>query len=105
MPLWMQILLGILIVISIITVISIFLTFRRMGNVTKKIDYVVEDLTYKTESLSTTIDAIKVFSKYISLIQSLTDDQNPEKSEYVKQNRKKIMALSKYLSKIAEDKE
>ncbi|WP_391591507.1 hypothetical protein MCAV_04520 [[Mycoplasma] cavipharyngis] len=105
MPLWLQILIGILVVVSIITIIIIFSTMRRMSNVIKKIDYIVEDLTYKAESFSETVEAIKGFSKYINLFQSLIDDQNPQKSEYVKQNRKKIMALSKYLSKIAQEKE
>lgn len=105
MPLWLQVLIGILIVISILTVLLIFFTFRRMGNVTKKVDYIVDDLTYKTESLTATIDAIKGFSKYISLIHTLIDEDDPKKQEYIKTNRKQILALSEYLRKLAVNKE
>lgn len=81
------------------------LTFRRMGNVTKKIDYIVDDLTYKTESLSDVIEVLKGFSKYISLIHSLIDENDPKKKDYIKANRKQILALSEYLRKLAVNKE
>lgn len=101
---WLGILIGILVILAIMAIILIIIVFRRINIVFKKIDYIAEDITYKTESLSYTFDALKGFSKYVNLIQSLIDENADEqKMKYIQENKKKILGLSNYLRKLVDE--
>ncbi len=61
-----------LIILSIIAIVIIILaaiysinSFRRMSIAYKKLDYLIEDLTYKSEMLNTTVETITKMSNYL----------------------------------------
>jgi hypothetical protein len=47
---------------------------RRTNIVMKKVDYLVEDFTYKAEALQISVDAIQKISDYVLLADSFTKD-------------------------------
>ena len=51
-------------ILSVVLLYSLTL-LRRTNIVMKKVDYLVEDLTYKSESLSISVDAMSKISNYV----------------------------------------
>jgi hypothetical protein len=49
-----------------------FVVLRRRNIVMKKVDYLVEDLTYKSEALSVSVDAVNKISNYVLAADSFT---------------------------------
>ncbi|NOQ50567.1 MAG: hypothetical protein GQ557_02780 [Mycoplasmataceae bacterium] len=55
---------SILLFVLIIAVLYVVALLRRTNIVVKKIDYLVEDITYKSESLNVAVESINKFSNY-----------------------------------------
>ena len=47
------------------------IAFRRITIFAKKMDYLIEDVTYKSEKMNDVIDAIVKVSKYINIAETL----------------------------------
>jgi hypothetical protein len=106
-------------ILSIVLIYSLTL-LRRTNIVMKKVDYLVEDVTYKTESLSTSVEAVNKISDYVlaadsfskkgfsSLLKLFTQNKNffyelidKIKGEEVKKKATKKVATKKAAAKKA----
>lgn len=71
MPVWLIVVIAILCFIAIIGFIYMILAFRRITIFAKKMDYLIEDITYKSEKMNDVVDAIVKVSKYINVAETL----------------------------------
>lgn len=71
MPTWLIILIAIVCCIAIVAFVYMILAFRKIIIVSKKTDYLVEDLTYKSERLNDTISTIAKISNYLEATENL----------------------------------
>ena len=68
-----------LLIISIIAVVFLIValfyviaSFRRRSITMKKVDYLVEDITYKSEMLTSTVETVSKISNYIDAFEVVT---------------------------------
>lgn len=71
MPTWLIVIIAITACFAIIAFIYMILAFRRIMIVYKKTDYLVEDLTYKSEKLNDTVSTIAKVANYIESAEDL----------------------------------
>lgn len=90
MPNYLIVLITILVIVCIVVFVYLTFVFRRIGIVAKKIDYLVEDLTYKSEKLNPAIDAIVKISSYLDVFESLIKKDAKEVFEFVKNNKSNV---------------
>ncbi|MDE6473424.1 MAG: hypothetical protein K2K73_03340 [Ureaplasma sp.] len=82
------IILGIVLV-SIMILATIYFVFalRKVSILTKKIDYLTEDATYKLEKLNVTVDALVKFSDYINVLETYLNKNTKVFIEYLANNK------------------
>ncbi len=95
MELWLAILLGILVSLGIVLVLYLLFVFRKMAITTKKVDYLVEDITYKLETLSPTIDSLLKISTYINVIDLAIKRNSSTIEKVIKNNHDNIEKFNK----------
>ena len=87
--------------------IYIIFAFRRILIVFKKIDYLVEDLTYKSEKLNNVVDVVIKLSGYVDVVEGIIKRNSDVVSKFIK-NQKNIKIvdsqLDQTISKIEEEK-
>lgn len=66
-PTYLIVLIAVLIAIAIIACIYKIFAYRRISIAAKKIDYLVEDLIYKSEYIMPSIEAVSEFASYTNL--------------------------------------
>ena len=71
MPIWLIVIITILCTVAIFAFIYMIIAFRRITIFAKKMDYLIEDVTYKSEKMNDVIDAIVKVSKYINIAETL----------------------------------
>lgn len=104
LPLYLIIILCIAGVVVILLGLYALIVLRRFFIVMKKIDYLVEDVTYKSETLSPMIDSLLKLSSYVDVMEDIIK-KNTESIKKVTNDNK--IALSKYrkqLEKILNEK-
>ncbi len=102
--LWLLILVGILVSIGIIVSIYKFIAYRRISIVSKKIDYLVEDLIYKTEYLTPAVESIVKLSNYIDIIEGVVKQNAESVLKYVTENKESAVNISKQLKEVIREK-
>ncbi len=68
---WLIAIIAVFCCIGIVAFIYIIFAFRRFSIVCKKIDYLVEDITYKSEKLNNVVDVIIKLSGYVDVIEGI----------------------------------
>lgn len=86
-PDWLIILVGILVAIAIVGGIYKIIAYRRVSVAAKKMDYLLEDLIYKSEFMVPTVEALVKLSSYVDLIEGIVKKNSDNISEYVKSNK------------------
>lgn len=81
-----------LVILSFVLLYSLSL-IRRTNIVMKKIDYLVEDVTYKSESLNVAVEAINKISNYVLTFDSLTKKGFSSLTKLVSENRNYFYSL------------
>lgn len=99
MPLYLIILLCILASLGILLIVYLFFVFRKISITTKKIDYLVEDITYKSESLSPVIDSLIKVSSYVNVIDLAIKRNSTTIENIIKNNQDSIKKFNKQLEK------
>lgn len=94
-PIWLLVLLGILVSLSIIAVIYKIFSFRKIGIVSKKVDYLVEDLIYKSELLTPSIELLINVSDYVDKIKGEIDTKHSSINKYLASQKKKSVSKTK----------
>lgn len=84
-----------IVALSILSLVFIYLfaLTRRTHIVMKKFDYIVEDMTYKMESLNVTVDAINKVSNYVLTFDSFTKKSVSSLIKLISQNRNFIYSF------------
>lgn len=90
MPNYLIILLTILVIVCIIGLVYVTFVFRKIGIVAKKLDYLIEDLTYKSEKLNPAIDAIVKVSSYLGILESLIKKDSKQITSFIKNNKTQV---------------
>ncbi|MDR2823176.1 MAG: hypothetical protein LBV37_01430 [Mycoplasmataceae bacterium] len=93
----------VVIFILLIALIYMIIAYRKIGIVAKKIDYLVEDLTYKSEMLTPTIDALVKLSNYIDLFESFINQSSDSFARYVSNNRESSFKFVNKLKEVIKD--
>ena len=102
---------GILILITIICLLSIigivYLIFimRKILIVTKKIDYLVEDFTYKSELMNPSIETLSKLSSYVDVFDAVTKKNINSAVKYFSRNKDLMYKLSEKLKNYIEDED
>lgn len=71
MPTWLIIIIAIACCLAIIAFVYMILAFRRIIILVKKTDYLVEDVTYKSEKLNDVISTVVKVANYIESSENL----------------------------------
>lgn len=98
MPSWLIGLIAAVCVIAIIAFLYMILAFRKITIVSKKIDYLVEDLTYKSEKLNTVVEAIVKLSSYVDVAETLIKKNSETIAKFIKKNQKDVATYKKQLN-------
>lgn len=102
--LWLIILIGILVSLGIIVAIYKLIAYRRISIVSKKIDYLIEDLIYKTEYLTPAVEAVVKMSNYIDVIEGVVKKNAESVLKYVTNNKESASKISKQLKEVIREK-
>lgn len=104
---WLIAIIAVFCCIGIVAFIYIIFAFRRISIVFKKIDYLVEDLTYKSEKLNNVVDVVIKLSGYVDVVEGIIKRNSDVVSKFIK-NQKNIKIVDSHLdqaiSKIEEEK-
>ncbi len=71
----------------ILFVLYLIVIARRTNIVMKKVDYLIEDITYKSESLSVSVDTLNKFSNYLLAFDATTKKNLKSAIHLVSENR------------------
>ncbi|MDR0985545.1 MAG: hypothetical protein LBL60_01195 [Mycoplasmataceae bacterium] len=86
-------------------IIYMIVAFRKIGIVAKKMDYLVEDLTYKSEMLTPVVEAMIKLSHYVDLFENILVQNEDLVNKFVGGNKKASKQLvSKIKDSIKNDK-
>ena len=87
----------VLLLLLSIAAIYLIASLRRRNVVLKKIDYLVEDITYKSESLNVTVETINKISNYILSLDAVTQTGFKSAVKLISENKNYIYAIMKKL--------
>ena len=102
---------GILILITIICLLSIIgiiywiFIMRKILIVTKKIDYLVEDFTYKSELMNPSIETLSKLSGYVDVFDAVTKKNINSAIKYFARNKDLMYKLSEKLKNYIDDED
>lgn len=99
MPLYLAILLSIFCGLGTLLIIYLFFVFRRFSITTRKIDYLIEDITFKSETLAPMIDSLVKLSSYINVLDIAIKRNSSSIEKVIKNNRDSIQKFNKQLQK------
>ena len=97
---WLIALIAILCILGIFAFIYIIIAFRRITIVFKKNDYLIEDLTYKSEKMNNVVDVIVKLSGYVDVIEGVIKRNSDVVSTFIKNNKIESVNELKTKSKI-----
>ncbi len=97
MPLYLIIVLTIMAILISLLCVYGAIVLRRFLIVMKKVDYLVEDITYKSETLSPILDSLLKVSSYVDVMDDIIKN-NAEQIKKVTNDNK--VALNKYKSQL-----
>jgi len=96
-----------IIAISIAMVALVYITIaaRRRAITMKKVDYLVEDITFKSESLSSTIETISKMANYIDAFETVARKNIKSATKLINRNKDDLYKIADRIKKIAVGKE
>lgn len=96
-----------LIILLLVGVALLYLisTLRRRNVVLKKADYLIEDITYKSESLNVTVETVNKLSNYALTLDAASQNGLKSLIKFLSENRNYIYAIVEKLRKDVEERE
>lgn len=88
-----------------IALIYLISSLRRKNVVLKKTDYLIEDITYKSESLNVTVETINKLSNYALTLDAASQNGLKKLIKFLSENRNYIYAIVEKLRDDVERKE
>lgn len=104
MPQYLVILLAVMACVIIVLCLYGLILFRRFYIVMKKIDYLVEDITYKSETLSPMIDSLLKLSTYVEVMEEIIKKNSDAIKKVTNDNKVAITKYRHQLEKILNEK-
>ncbi|MBQ0045322.1 MAG: hypothetical protein KBS35_00315 [Mycoplasma sp.] len=89
------VLVTILVCVAIVLCVYLIITFRKIHIVAKKLDYLVEDLTYKSEQLTPVVDSIVKISNFIDILDSVLKQKSQDLIKQSSGNKESIYKVAK----------
>ncbi len=86
-------LLAVLIVFLIVAGFYIVMLLRKVNIIAQKVDYLVEDITYKAEALTPTVDIVNKVSNYAIAIDATANKSAIEFLKVIRNNRSSLIKL------------
>jgi len=95
----------VLLLLLSLAAIYLIASLRRRNVVLKKVDYLVEDITYKSESLNVTVETINKISNYILSLDAVSQKGFKSMVKLVSENKNYIYSIVKKLQADVEKRE
>ena len=95
----------IVLMISSVAIVYIALAARRRTITMKKVDYLVEDITFKSESLTSTIETVTKISNYIDVFETITKKNIKTATKLINRNKDDLYKIANRIKKLAIGKE
>lgn len=92
-------------VLGIVALLYIISATRRKAITLKKIDYLVEDITYKSEMLNSTVETIAKVANYIDVFETVARKNMKSAAKVIARNKDDIYKIVNRVKKIAVGKE
>ncbi|MDR0825786.1 MAG: hypothetical protein LBM72_00800 [Mycoplasmataceae bacterium] len=89
----------VVLLLALFAIVYMIVAYRKIGIVAKKLDYLVEDLTYKSEMLTPTVEALVKVSNYIDLLESAVAQNSNSLGKYLISNKTNVSSLIDKLKK------
>ncbi len=86
---------------SIIAIFYIIASFRRKTITMKKVDYLVEDITEKLESLTSTVETIAKLSNYIDAFEVVSRKNIKSAAKLIARNKDDLYKIANRIKEIA----
>ena len=87
--------------LSIIAILYVILAFRKVAIAAKKFDYLVEDLTYKSELLNNTVETISRLTTYFDAFEVVAKSNIKSMIRLISRNRDLIYSMTKKIKEVA----
>ncbi|RTZ69221.1 MAG: hypothetical protein DSZ21_00265 [Tenericutes bacterium] len=91
--------------ISIIALLFFLVSQRKKIVLYKKVDYLIEDLTYKSEMLNSTVETVAKISNYIDVFEVVTKKNIKTVLKLYERNKDDIYKIAERIKKAAIGKE
>ncbi len=88
-------------ILLIFAILYAITAFRRMGITYKKVDYLIEDLTYKSEMLNATVETISKTANYLDAFEVVAKGNVKSAIKLVSRNRDTIYSVAERLKDLA----
>ncbi len=88
-------------ILAIFAIIYFISAFRRISITAKKVDYLVEDLTYKSEMLNATVETVSKVSNYLDTFEVVANKNIKAAIKLVSRNRDTIYAIGERIKELA----
>ena len=98
-PIWLLVLVGILVSLAIVATIYKIFSYRKIGIVSKKTDYLVEDLIYKLELLTPSVELLINISEYVDKLKFNIDQKDISIRQYLASNKENVKSKKKVSNK------
>ena len=92
-------------VLSIIALFYIIASQRRRAITYKKVDYLVEDITYKSEMLNSTVETVSKMANYIDVFEVVARKNMKSAAKVISRNKDDIYKIVDRIKKLAVGKE
>lgn len=87
--------------LSIIAIFYIVAASRRKAIFLKKADYLIEDFTYKSEMLSSTVETVSKIANYIDIFEVVARKNMKSAAKVVSRNKDDIYKIVNRIKKMA----
>ncbi len=104
MEIWLEIILAIFASLAIFVCLYMIIAYRKISIVAKKIDYLVEDITYKSELITPLVDSMVKIGNYLDLFEGIFEQKSEQLIKYANNNKESIYKLSNELKEIIKEK-
>ncbi len=87
--------------LTIPALIYIISTFRRRTIAMKKLDYLIEDVTYKSEMLNSTVETVAKIANYVDAFEVITRKNVKSAAKIISRNKEDIYKIGNRIKSAA----
>lgn len=90
---------------GMVAMLFFMITQRKKIVLYKKIDYLIEDITYKSEMLTSTVETVAKIANYIDVFEVITKKNIKSAVKLIERNKDDIYKIAERIKKAAVGKE